>query len=471
MTSFFSSFSSTPTLAQTAQNDDPYLEVVVTPSASAFYAGELFSVTITFRNTRPLPVGSSHAYNLREDTRESTSSGGSMRTRQGKIGRHLHSSSEASSSRSLPINAAPVLNDLESRFPYSPSANPSYRTPGWPGDMNEMDIRSPEGWGKKDHAGIGHSRKSRSLVLGKGMSPQEMVWALGGQGRFALHLTLTNSIAPPLPTRRPQGEMNIPASHPHSRKISVTSQSQLTSPPITARHTPDLSPIQESTARPGVYRNTSSHTASSSSRSAVNLSEDDSTGSGDTQSQTRRARPNASPLSPSRAPSYHNAYGTSMNQPPPIHPAIRAGEPRTTTILWAYTRLVAHFHPSNTYIPPDPLLPLRSLLLHQPIGSGSLDASSGTASSSRWDLSFGTGTIGNATQPTLTGSLFGLAKDLVYGGNGGSLAEERKRVWNMKDLPVLETTRSLLGVDVKLKEGESRDCKLIKAKLFADVGG
>jgi hypothetical protein len=33
-------------------SDDPHLEVTVTPSSSAFYAGETFSVTITFRNTR-----------------------------------------------------------------------------------------------------------------------------------------------------------------------------------------------------------------------------------------------------------------------------------------------------------------------------------------------------------------------------------------------------------------------------------
>jgi len=79
--------------------------------------------------------------------------------------------------------------------------------------------------------------------------------------------------------------------------------------------------------------------------------------------------------------------------------------------------------------------------------------------SSRWQLSFGTGTIGTATQPSLTGSLFGLAKDLIGGGASGTLEEERKRVWNMKDLPVLETTRSLLGVDVKLKEGEAKDCE------------
>ena len=107
------------------------------------------------------------------------------------------------------------------------------------------------------------------------------------------------------------------------------------------------------------------------------------------------------------------------------------------------------------------------MLLHQPVGSGALMPSSSMSSvesgmktgSSRWQLTFGTGAIGNATQPSLTGSLLGLAKDLVYGGSGGSLEEERKRVWNMKDLPVLETGRSLLGVDIKVKEGEARECE------------
>lgn len=120
---------------------------------------------------------------------------------------------------------------------------------------------------------------------------------------------------------------------------------------------------------------------------------------------------------------------------------------------------MARFAPSHQYIPPDPLLPLRARLLHQPIGSGNLTAQQ-AEKPSRWTLSFGTGTIGESTQPSLTGSLFGLAKGLMYGGTGGSLEEERKRVWTTQDLPVLETTRSLMGVDIKLLEGETRECKL-----------
>ena len=76
-------------------------------------------------------------------------------------------------------------------------------------------------------------------------------------------------------------------------------------------------------------------------------------------------------------------------------------------------------------------------------------------------MSFGTGAIGHKSQPSLTGSLFGLAKNLVTGGGGGTLEEERRRVWQAKDLPVLETARSLLGVDIKLKEGETKECKSV----------
>lgn len=257
----------------------------------------------------------------------------------------------------------------------------------------------------------------------------------------------------------------------------------IVSPPPTASSLlshGDLDPIHEAPrsapskavlTRPSSQTTASSSTTSSASRSIVDLSEDGGSRTSSEIAAPRRPRLSPSPSSPlsqSRTPSYYNAYGASLltTAPPPTLPSIRPQE-KGTTVLWAYTHLVAHFHPSNTYIPPDPLLPFRSMLLHQPVGSGALMPSSSMSSvesdmkssSSRWQLSFGTGTIGNATQPSLTGSLFGLASSLVNGGTGGSLEEERKRVWNMKDLPVLETSRSLLGVDVKLKEGETRDCE------------
>jgi hypothetical protein len=162
----------------------------------------------------------------------------------------------------------------------------------------------------------------------------------------------------------------------------------------------------------------------------------------------------------SRQPSYLNAYGAEFlgigiaNSSQPKQP-----EPsRMVTILWAHARFRGHFTPSSAHIPPDPLLPLRSLLLHQPLGSGSLLPTDRPALSSRWSLSFGSGTIGHEQNPSLTGSLVGLARGLVSGGQAGTLQDERRKVWAAKSLPVLETLRSLIGVDIQLKPGESKSC-------------
>ncbi len=165
----------------------------------------------------------------------------------------------------------------------------------------------------------------------------------------------------------------------------------------------------------------------------------------------------------SRTPSYLNAYGADTLglglKEVVIPPAPYRDDADVVNILWAHTRLRGHFTPSSSYIPPDPLLPLRSLLLHQPLGSGSLTPADKPSSSSRWSLTFGSGTIGHEQNPSLTGSLVGLAKGLVWGGQAGTLEGERRKVWTSKDLPVLDTLRSLIGVDIRLKPGESRSCE------------
>ncbi|WVQ71742.1 hypothetical protein IAR50_001283 [Cryptococcus sp. DSM 104548] len=496
MSSYFPSFAApSPTaLAIASTNlDDPHLEVTVTPTASAFYAGETFSATITIRNTRtpsqdakvpdtPFTVPpTAEVSTATSQTRplppvdiRHPSEAPQLPRRLKQIGKNLpdiplnskkyteNAEAGPSGARTpMKIQATPRSPDLDSGYPYSPGANTTFRAPGPSSPQREglMNFRSPEGWGGKEDGmsrELGHQRKARSLALGKGaMSPQELVWALGGQ-----------KTPPPLPSRRSR-DTQIPAHHPHSRKISIANPI----PSEPSRPSPDNPPPLESIIEgqpspSGRARSASRPLPSRSNSQTDNLAD--------------RPVPQMSPSTPrrpsnhARTPSYQNAYGASFMgihtdtlPPPPSHPFIREREPRgTTTVLWAYTRLVGHFHPSNTYIPPDPLLPLRALLLHQPVGSGSLLTPGGSSvsnpagkssSSSRWQLSFGTGAIGNATQPSLTGSLFGLAKELITGGGGGSLEEERKRVWNMKDLPVLESTRSLMGVDIRLKEGETRD--------------
>ncbi|BEI84235.1 hypothetical protein CcaverHIS002_0408390 [Cutaneotrichosporon cavernicola] len=393
--------------------DDPHLEVTVTPAQSAFYAGELFSAVITLRNTRT-PVRTSH---------------------------------------SQPSSPNPhfLLGRNGTASPTQSQGGSSPKYDDWRGHA-----RRPSG-----------GRRSQSLALGKGMSPQEIVWALGEEKSPTPHIG-----PPPLPTRRAAA---IPSAHPHSRKISIASTSGFTPPPIPPISLPEESPTSddEFPSRP------SSRATPRASPLLPDVTEEQSppgtrrsSGSARTPSPiSPPIRPFSSPLSASpdsparspkrpshrRAPSYQNSYGASLLTPPPSHPVRRTAiQTGVTTVLWGHTRLVARFAPSNTYIPPDPLLPLRARLLHQPIGSGSLGTQA-PDKPSRWAISFGTGTIGESTQPSLTGSLFGLAKGLVYGGTGGSLEEERKRVWTTQDLPVLETTRSLMGVDIKLQEGETRE--------------
>jgi len=158
--------------AKAIAHDDPHLEISVAPSASAFYAGESFSVVISFRNTRE-PV--SYAQQSAEDVggnglHAEGPNGDELPGRLRKIGRKVNA--EAGPSRPTPLKlASPAL--LGS--PYSPGANPLYRAPGWP-KHDESPIRSPDGW---DPGSAGHVRRARSMALGKGgMSPQELVWAL-----------------------------------------------------------------------------------------------------------------------------------------------------------------------------------------------------------------------------------------------------------------------------------------------------
>ncbi|KAL7423923.1 Golgi membrane exchange factor (Ric1p-Rgp1p) subunit [Cryptotrichosporon argae] len=462
-----------------AADDDAHLEITVVPSSSAFYAGETFSATIRLRNTRA-PCSADSIHTLTRDAlgAHTHAHAGSPMRRKGQVGLAIRSappvarewtladaqrsdSAQAGTSAALgkrgngegpsrprPLAlASPMPKELG--FPYSPGANPSLRA-GWPTQEATNPIRSP-GWKRADQRELGHGRRARSLALTKGMSPQEMVWALGAQ-----------TPPPPLPTRRGNA---IPPSHPHARKPS--SSSTVFSPPPssplplapspldsiperTVNRSPNgriVSPAPLSTPSRSLSRTTSSVTSQS-----VDLSP--------RRSPASTSTPTASPARlHARTPSYQNAYGASFLEPlpPPVHPKLRKPT-GSTKVLWAHSRLIARFAPSNTYIPPDPLLPLRSMLLHQPVGSGSLSAMPmDQQAKSRWQLSFGTGTIGSGTTPSLTGSLFGLAKDVVFGGQGGTLEEERKRVWNTKELPVLETARSLLAIDLELKEGESRE--------------
>lgn len=211
MSSFFpfSSSSSSVNTITPVLSDDPHLEVTVTPSSSAFYAGEPFSVRITLRNTR-LPnddaripitpdvvpstaeVGTAtSAYRGMPNLEPRSHDGIELPRRKGQIGGSSTFSTNAKKGLKSPIPDRMLENgqvDYNGN-PYSPGANPASRA-GWPKE-GDMVIRSPETW-RRNNGDVSkgkHERRTRSWALGnKGMSPQEMVWALGGQNSEFLSL-------------------------------------------------------------------------------------------------------------------------------------------------------------------------------------------------------------------------------------------------------------------------------------------
>ena len=185
MTSYFPFSTSATSSAANPPSDDAHLEVTVTPSASAFYAGETFSVTITFRNTRPPPLNAAPPFTPRSAPQE-------VLRRRNQIGLNLKTKPRnAEAGPSQPPTGfalSPALIPPEPGYPYSPGANPAYRAPGLatsPEREEIANVRSPDAWKAKEYGALGknsgHARRSQSLALGKGgMSPQEMVWALSG---------------------------------------------------------------------------------------------------------------------------------------------------------------------------------------------------------------------------------------------------------------------------------------------------
>lgn len=134
--------------------------------------------------------------------------------------------------------------------------------------------------------------------------------------------------------------------------------------------------------------------------------------------------------------------------------AIKSGKTSSTrdvVITFATIQPHAIFTPSPAYIPPEPLLPLRNLLSHQPIGSGHLSPPSATPH----------GVIDRAAGGEgLTGSLTNLAKGLFAGDQEEGTWDGRKReVWLGRGLAVWIGGREVVGVDLTVGEGEVVDCE------------
>lgn len=205
---FSSSSSSAPSLGL---SDDPHLEIIVTPSASAFYAGETFSASIVFRNTRTPSFArpSSSVSRLSADTitpkltpRQfplspvASTAEKPLPSRRGNIGEGIPVRVLETENAEAGPSRAP--RDPSSSYPRGGDDPRAVRDPlsSSPTRSKFTNLRSPEGFNEryaglgKGHAGAG--RRTKSLALGeKGMSPQEMVWALGGGQGESLRVVRT----------------------------------------------------------------------------------------------------------------------------------------------------------------------------------------------------------------------------------------------------------------------------------------
>lgn len=160
-------------------------------------------------------------------------------------------------------------------------------------------------------------------------------------------------------------------------------------------------------------------------------------------------------------PSPSPASLVSATAPPPPVPSGSG-----LTITWSHVQLQATLSPSPQHLPPEALLPLRQALLDSStLGSGSLPSSSRSSGDPSASSSAG-GWFSlpppprHARAPSLTSSLFGMAKTMWSGAgveNTGSLEEDRRRMWErtVKEIPVFETLKSICGVGLELKEASA----------------
>lgn len=114
-------------------------------------------------------------------------------------------------------------------------------------------------------------------------------------------------------------------------------------------------------------------------------------------------------------------------------------------ITLATIRMTGHVVPSSIYIPPEPFLPLRQVLLHQPIGSGDSIPTTAVAPGT---LDFSAGVDG-----TLAHSLGGLARGFLRGKEESTWEERRRSVWAGKALPVWLAGREVVCVDSRIGSG------------------
>ncbi|KAL7416950.1 Rgp1-domain-containing protein [Mrakia frigida] len=311
--------------------------------------------------------------------------------------------------------------------------------------------------------------RGEALINGHGNKPEE----IDSPNRTPTRPTASSLSS--LPSR--DTPPSIPASHPHARKPSYMPSSSFASS--------SSSPLPESGGFPRIVSPRSGSSSPSSGpnfglssilESPIGLGinsghshppksklEDSYTQELDLPSEepaeyddpstplaSRPTRP-ANSIGLGRPQSFHNSH-SSAPPPPPIETS-----PQGLIITWSYVHLVSTLTPSPQYLPPESLLPLRHTLLQSSlVGTGSFPSPPTPQSQGWFSLP---PPPRHSRAPSLTSSLFGIARGVVWGRGGeSSLEGERRRKWeeSVREVPVLETLKSVMGVGIELggKDGK-----------------
>ncbi|KZO99671.1 hypothetical protein CALVIDRAFT_356598 [Calocera viscosa TUFC12733] len=438
-----------------ASHDQSGIQVSVTPSQSAFFAGETFAVSITFTNThrissaRPQPRSASAAQSHR---------------------RGVHSVSSVPLARPPTSPGSPkTANASTSTFSIAEDATQRKRR----GLVGQMGLQNPRVSAVAAEENFS-ARKKRSTPksLSVSISPNELMERLVGKSNGSApsspDFSLDNvaemdrkgmiiSPSPGTPSRSRDAKLPVHPSHPHARKQSVQDfQAQEVSTPFAL----SLDPIAENSAVTPATPFAPSPLPSSSSTM---------------ESNPRHSRSDARVGHNRRSSLAGSAMDIGLGRPstlnPPAVPQPRSAfsstfsPPGTEVLLWAYVQLVGTVELDENVVAHSMMERLRDRLLSSgAIGRGSMDIGSTPSPSTGFLTSFLPQRSPRSplmrhqrASPSLLSSLpsFGLsslfspARLSPFTSPGPNRTEE-------ENLPTLDLQPSVLAVDLTLTPGESR---------------
>ncbi|KZT58546.1 Rgp1-domain-containing protein [Calocera cornea HHB12733] len=431
------------------------IQVSVTPSQSAFFAGETFAVSITFTNTRrissarPQPRSASAAQSHR---------------------RGVHSVSSVPLARPPTSPGSPkTANASTSSFPIPEDASRRKRR----GLVGQHGLQNPRISAVAAEEGFSvRKKRSSPKSLSVSITPDELMERLIGKSTRstppspefadeAVALTdrtgVVMSSTPSTPSRSRDAKLPIHPSHPHARKQSVQDfQAQEVSTPFAL----SLDPIAEHSIVTPITPFAASPLPSSSSV---------------IESNTRHPRTDVHAGHSRRSSVAASATDIGLGRPSTLSPpgprqprsafSSTFSPPGTEALLWAYVQLVGTVELDESVVAFNVIERLKEQLLFSgAIGRGSMDIGSSPSPSTSFLTSFLPQRSPRSplmrhqrASPSLLSSLpsFGLstlfspARLSPFASPGLNRTEEGS-------LPTLDLQPNVLAVDLTLTPGESR---------------